>query len=51
MNKKICPKCKSEDINYKPTAEQVAIGTRPQTHKCNKCSYEGNLFLEKEEEI
>jgi len=45
MNTKICPKCESEDIDYKPTAWQAKMGSPP-NYKCNNCGHESQFFPE-----
>jgi hypothetical protein len=42
MNKKICPKCGSDDVAYKPEAWQVKAQPT-QNFSCNKCDYEGQM--------
>ena len=44
MNKKFCPKCKSEDVKIDLDPTNV-VGT-PQNWKCNKCGYSSLLFPE-----
>ncbi len=44
---KVCPKCKSKDIDYKPSVDQAAFGFPP-TFKCNKCGFRFRMISEKE---
>ncbi len=37
--KKICPKCKSENLNFKPWLGMM--------YECRKCGWQGALALEK----
>ena len=46
MNRKFCPKCKSEDVQINLTPTNV-VGT-PQNWKCNNCGYTNNSFPEVE---
>ena len=41
MGRKFCPRCGSEDVN-------MAAGGITGTWKCEKCSYIGSIFPEKE---
>jgi predicted Zn-ribbon and HTH transcriptional regulator len=45
MNRKFCPKCKSEnvEIHWMPS---IAYG-EPQPWRCKDCGYEGVIFPEK----
>jgi len=43
MKKKICPKCKSKDVEIAPARWEGDI-----RWKCLDCAYEGELFLEEE---
>ena len=43
MNKKICPKCKSTNVSYKPEAFEVSSGATFQKYKCNNCGYDGMM--------
>jgi transposase-like protein len=47
MKIKYCPKCKSTDIEYKPSVDQAAFGFPPK-FKCKNCGYESIAFPEKE---
>ena len=46
MNRKFCPKCKSEDVQINLTPTNI-VGT-PQNWKCNNCRYTNNSFPEVE---
>ena len=47
--KKVCPKCKSEDIEFtSATGTQVGVGKLPWSIgiRCRNCSYQGSGPLE-----
>lgn len=44
--KRICPKCKSEDISSDLSAHSFAQGSIFNQYKCNKCGYAGMFFPE-----
>ena len=44
---RICPKCGSGDIEYKPTSLEAATGRVPFTMKCNNCGFESKMIAEK----
>ncbi len=49
MKLKVCPKCGSTNIDYKPTVLESSLGSALHTHRCNNCGYESKLFLEIDE--
>lgn len=48
MKLKICPKCESTKIAYKPTVFEAANAIPP-TFKCENCGYKSIAFPEKEQ--
>ena len=46
MEKRFCPKCKSEDVKININAS-ASLGV-PQMWKCNKCGFQNYLFPTKE---
>ena len=44
--KRICPKCKSENIQADFSAQAFAQGSVFNQYKCNNCAYVGMLFPE-----
>lgn len=46
---RICPKCKSNNIRLDITTS-AAYGA-PQTYKCEDCSFESYIIVEKEKKI
>ena len=47
MKQKYCPKCKSTNIELKPTTIEASQGLPP-TYKCKNCGFESIAFPEKE---
>ena len=43
MKIKFCPKCKSENIAYKPATLEAAWGLQA-TYKCEECGYKSIAF-------
>ena len=46
MKIRICPKCKSTDVNADMSIQSFAQGTFFNQYKCNKCGYIGQFFPE-----
>lgn len=45
---RICPKCKSKNIETNMTAVTIGMGTFNNEYKCKNCGYEGMFFPEVE---
>ena len=43
MNKKICPKCGSTDVEMQPAPFEVSTGIKLNNFRCNKYDYEGPM--------
>ena len=46
IKKRICPKCKSKNIEADLSAHSFAQGSVFNQYKCNKCGYAGMFFPE-----
>jgi len=43
---RLCPKCKSSDVELKPTVLESGFGLLPFTIKCNKCNFKSRIEVE-----